>query len=124
MAEDGISFNVKSVNALPDMHVEKEKVMSFQEILNQHELVLVDFHAVWCGPCKMLAPVLQELHREMGHTVKILKVDVDKNPQASEAFRITGVPTMILFKHGQPVWRQSGYMTLPAIKSVILDHQN
>ncbi len=81
---------------------------NFKETINSGTPVLVDFFAEWCGPCQTMAPVLVELAREMGEKVKILKVDIDKNPGASKAFNVRGVPTFIIFKDGKPVWRASG----------------
>lgn len=94
---------------------------SFQEIINGQQPVLVDFFAEWCGPCKMLKPVLEEFASNNNGKVKVIKVDVDKNPSAAGVYKIMGVPTMILFKNGNPVWRTSGYMTAAQIQSAIKD---
>lgn len=97
----------------------KEKQKTFGEILRTEDLVLVDFTATWCGPCKMMAPILDELKSDVGSKVLILKIDVDKNPQASAAYNIQGVPTLILFKKGKIVWRQSGVIPANELKKLI-----
>ena len=93
--------------------------MTFQEIINQNKPVLVDFFAEWCGPCKMMAPTLKELKERVGNAASIIKIDVDKSPQAAAQYQIQGVPTLILFKNGQPVWRQSGVRPLSELENVI-----
>lgn len=83
---------------------------NFNSIINSSQPVLVDFFATWCGPCKQLSPVLENTAKTLGDRVKIIKVDVDKNPGAASAYQVRGVPTMILFQNGKIKWRASGYM--------------
>lgn len=84
---------------------------SFKELVGGETPVLVDFHATWCGPCKMMAPALQAYASEMGEKLQVIKIDVDRNPQVALEYQIQGVPTLILFKQGRPVWRQSGALS-------------
>ena len=83
---------------------------SFTEIVNGDKPVLIDFHADWCGPCKVLSPIIQEVAKELDGKVRVIKIDVDKNPALADKFQIPGVPTLMLFKDGKSVWRQSGVL--------------
>jgi thioredoxin 1 len=95
----------------------------FNEIVRTEPMVLVDFFTEWCGPCKMMKPILEQVHSAMGDQVKILKVDVDKNPNAGQAFQIRGVPTLILFRKGEIVWRQSGVVPAASLQQIIKSYQ-
>lgn len=95
---------------------------SFKDIINSETPVLVDFFADWCGPCKMLAPILKQVKDELGDAVKIIKIDVDKNQALAAQFQVRGVPTMILFKNGNQLWRESGVLQKNDIISIINSH--
>lgn len=92
---------------------------NFSTIISSETPVLVDFYADWCGPCKMLAPILKQVKDELGDGVKIVKIDVDKNQPLAAQYQVRGVPTMLLFKNGKQVWRQSGVLQKDQLISII-----
>lgn len=92
---------------------------TFNEILQKHKLALIDFSATWCGPCQQLAPILEEVKKHYGEDLSIIKIDVDKNQSLASNFRVQGVPTLILFKDSEQVWRQSGLLMKNNLVQVI-----
>ena len=92
---------------------------NFNDIINGDKLTLVDFFATWCGPCQMQIPVLSELKKAIGDKVIILKIDVDKNEELATLYRVMSVPTLVLFKSGEAIWRESGYHDLNTLKTLI-----
>jgi thioredoxin 1 len=92
---------------------------SFSEVIQSDKPVLVDFFATWCGPCKMMSPILHEVKTAVGDKITILKIDVDKNPEVSSQFQVQSVPTLILFKQGKVMWRQSGVVQARELKEIV-----
>lgn len=95
------------------------KPKSFAELLQTEKLVLVDFSAEWCGPCKMMKPVLEQLKSWAGEKAAIVKIDIDKNVRAATQYHVTVVPTFLLFKNGEQVWRHSGSVDLGTLKKLL-----
>ena len=96
----------------------------FSEIINNETPTLVDFYADWCGPCKMMKPILEELKKKTGDALTILKIDIDKNQSTAHTYRIKSVPTLILFKQGKIVWQQSGVLPITELHKIIQPYQS
>ena len=92
---------------------------TFAQIIETHDLLLVDFSAEWCGPCKMMPPILQEVKKKIGDPLTIIKMDVDRNPQTARQYGIQSVPTLILFQKGKVLWRQSGVVQANQLELII-----
>jgi thioredoxin 1 len=92
---------------------------SFNDLIKQHKLVLVDFKADWCGPCKMMTPILKDVKRQLKDTVNIIKIDIDKNQNVAATYQVRSVPTLMLFKNGKQIWRQSGVIQSAEIIEII-----
>jgi thioredoxin 1 len=92
---------------------------TFQEIVNSDKPVLVDFAAEWCGPCKMMKPILKDLKNQMGDDITIITVDVDRNQAAAAQYNIRSVPTLMIFKKGESLWRQSGVIQASQLQSIL-----
>lgn len=97
---------------------------SFDNLIKSEKPVLIDFHATWCGPCKVLGPILKEVKENLGDRISIIKIDVDKNQQIASQYQVRGVPTMILFQEGKQLWRESGVLDKNAIIKIILEKSN
>ena len=97
----------------------ENKKETFGEIIEGNKPVLIDFTAEWCGPCKMMKPILEELRQRMGDKIRILKIDIDRSPVVSDAFNIQSVPTLMLIQKRNILWRQSGVMQANQLEKII-----
>lgn len=96
--------------------------MTFEQLINQDKPVLVDFFAEWCGPCKMQAPILEELKGRIGDTASIIKIDVDKNPQVAAKYQVKSIPTLIIFKNREIRWRQSAVFSANDLERLLKEN--
>lgn len=96
---------------------------NFNDIINGNQLTLVDFFATWCGPCKQMHPMLEQLKASEGENLRIIKLDIDKNEALASAYHIQSVPTLMLFRNGELLWRQSGAMSLADLKALLYGFQ-
>ena len=94
----------------------------FSNIIMGEKPVLVDFYAHWCGPCKTMSPILESLKQEFGERIRIIKIDIDRNSQLCDSYSVRSVPTLILYKDGNIVWRTSGAQPLNELKKIISQH--
>jgi len=94
---------------------------TFQKITNDTKPVLIDFFAEWCGPCKMMPSILNQLKEKVGDSVRIIKIDVDKNPKVAAQYQVRGVPTLMLMREGKVLWKQSGVIDANTLHQVLKD---
>jgi thioredoxin 1 len=97
---------------------------NFKEIIKSDVPVIVDWYAEWCGPCKAMGPILEQLKAELGDSVKIIKVDTDDNPELAIEYQIRSIPTIMIFKNGENLYRESGIKTKEALISLVQKHSN
>ena len=106
------------------LNIKSKKMSSFENIINSDKPVLIDFSADWCGPCKMLAPILKEVKDSLGDRIAIIKIDVDKNQSLASKYQVRNVPTMVLYQNGKQLWRESGVLTKDQIIKTIIEKTN
>ena len=94
----------------------------FDSLISDSRPVIVDFHALWCSPCKMQSPILKEVAAELGDRIKVIKIDIDQNSEIASRFSVQSVPTLIIFRNGKQVWRQSGVVSKSQLKSVLIQN--
>lgn len=94
----------------------------FQDLIQQRDVVLIDFFTTWCGPCQMMSPILEDVKKSFQDQLTILKIDVDKNPKVASIYQVRGVPTFVLFQKGKLVWRQSGMLSKRDLMEVLNKH--
>lgn len=94
---------------------------NFESIINGTRPVIIDFHALWCGPCKVQSPILKEIASELGERVRVIKIDVDQNNELASRFHIQGVPTIMVFKNGEVKYKQAGLHTKPQLMNVLMN---
>lgn len=93
--------------------------MSFEDLINDHKPVLIDFYADWCGPCKTLAPVIQELKNEIGDKVRIVKIDIDANQAIANKLQVMSIPTLMIYQNGKQIWRETGLQTKQGLQNIL-----
>jgi len=92
---------------------------NFKKLISGNKPVLIDFHATWCGPCKSLAPIIKDLAKEVGHKIRVIKIDIDKNKAVAHQYNIRSVPTLAIFKNGKIIWQEAGLKTKNQLKKII-----
>lgn len=119
--------NIKYNNLNKSQIPQKKQIKmnsNFDQLIQSEKPILVDFFATWCGPCKILSPILKEVKEQLGEQISIIKIDVDKNQQVAAQHQVRGVPTMILFQNGKQLWRQSGVLDKNTIVNIVLEKSN
>jgi len=116
-------FQITETTNLPDNSIQSLSDTEFKTFLNTNKLVLADFHTLWCVPCKKLVPIIEELEVEFKNSTNFLRIDVDRSKELADIYSVVAVPSLLLFKNGELIWRNTGFMNMEELRAVLIKNR-